>query len=121
MKTGRKMSGGRYHPRSKSRKYNLIRVPRIVKLRATKRKNIRIRGGEEKTVLLSCDHANVIGSNGKTKVVKIKTVVETGANHFWARQNRMIKGAVIETELGKARITNRPGQEGCINAILLQE
>ena len=35
------------------------------------------------------------------------------------RRHILTKGAVIETELGKARITSRPGQDGQLNAILI--
>ncbi|HID05027.1 MAG TPA: hypothetical protein EYP20_04390, partial [Aigarchaeota archaeon] len=31
------------------------------------------------------------------------------------------KGTIIETELGKAVVTSRPGQDGVINAILLEK
>ncbi|MDD5778571.1 MAG: 30S ribosomal protein S8e, partial [Candidatus Thermoplasmatota archaeon] len=27
----------------------------------------------------------------------------------------------IDTEMGKAKITSRPGQDGCINAVLLKD
>lgn len=121
MNQGRKISGGRYKARRKKKKYELPNIPRVVRLRPIKRKKMRTSGGNLKTVLLSCDMANLIDKNGKSKTVKIKTVVETNANRFWARQNRLVKGAIIETEAGKARITNRPGQEGSINAVLLKE
>jgi small subunit ribosomal protein S8e len=52
---------------------------------------------------------------------KIINVVETPQNRFLSRQNRLMKGAVIETSLGKAKITNRPTQEGQVNAILITE
>jgi len=45
--------------------------------------------------------------------------VETPSNKFLARQNVLTKGAIVETELGKVRITNRPTQEGVLNGILL--
>ena len=32
-----------------------------------------------------------------------------------------MKGAIIETDIGKAKITNRPTREGSINAIILKE
>ena len=51
---------------------------------------------------------------------EIKNVLETPQNTFFARQNRLMKGALIQTSLGKAKITNRPGQEGHINAILVE-
>lgn len=120
MKTGLKITGGKYHDSRKSRKYELQGIPRVVKLRPLKSKNLRILGGNQKTVLLSSDIANVTDSKGKTQKTKIKNVTETKADRFLARQNIMVKGAVIDTELGKARITNRPGQEGCINAVLIE-
>jgi small subunit ribosomal protein S8e len=33
----------------------------------------------------------------------------------------MTKGAIIETEMGKAKVTSRPGQDGVVNAVLLTE
>ena len=57
----------------------------------------------------------------KAKKTSIKNVLETPSNRFLARQNILIKGAIIETELGKAKITNRPGQEGSVQAVLVQE
>jgi small subunit ribosomal protein S8e len=34
--------------------------------------------------------------------------------------NIITKGAVIETDAGKARVTSRPGQHGVVNAVLLK-
>ena len=36
------------------------------------------------------------------------------------RRNILTKGAIIETDAGKAKITNRPGQEGTVNAVLVE-
>jgi len=41
------------------------------------------------------------------------------ANPFYIRRNIVTKGAVIETELGDALVTNRPGQNGMVNAKLI--
>ena len=54
-----------------------------------------------------------------SKKSKIKNVAETPSDRFLAKQNILVKGAIIDTEIGKARITNRPGQEGFINAVIL--
>jgi len=121
MKLGRKISGGRYIAKRKKKKYELARVPRVVKISETKRKTMKVQGGSKKQVLLACNKVNIISKDKKAKVVEIKNVIETSANRFWARQNRLVKGAIIETDLGKAKITNRPGQEGSINAILIEE
>ncbi|MEM7826867.1 MAG: 30S ribosomal protein S8e [Candidatus Aenigmatarchaeota archaeon] len=89
------------------------------KLEERKIKKIRVRGGGEKHVLLSDSFANV--STGKeTKKVKILSIVSNPANPYLVRQNIITKGCIIETELGKARVTSRPGQHGIVNAILIE-
>ena len=52
--------------------------------------------------------------------MKIKTVIESPDNRHYARENVLTKGAIIDTEAGKARITSRPGQEGVVNAVLIE-
>jgi small subunit ribosomal protein S8e len=119
---GRKITGGKYKFSRKKKKYEIQSVPRKVKLRETKSKVIRGLGGNKKTILLSANQVNVLDpKTKKTKKVKILNVVETPADRFLARQNILIKSAIIETELGKAKITNRPSQEGQVNAILISE
>ena len=121
MDLGRKITGGKYHASRKKKKYELPGIPRVVKLRPRKLKVLRCTGGNRKNVLLSCDIANVLDKKGKSMKAKITNVVETKSNRFLARQNIMVKGAIIDTELGKARVTNRPGQEGMVNAVLIEE
>ena len=60
-------------------------------------------------------------STGKTSKADIDTVELNGANRNYVRRNIITKGAVVQTTLGKAKVTNRPGQDGSINAILLAE
>jgi len=120
MNKGRKITGGKYHANRKTKKHEQPGIPRIVKLREKKMKVLRTTGGNLKNVLLSCEIANVTDKKGKTKKTKITNVIETNANRFLARQNILIKGAIIDTELGKARITNRPSQEGSVNAVLVE-
>ena len=119
MNKGRKITGGKYHANRKKRFYEIQNQERKVSLRETKRKNLRVKGGNIKTILLSSDIVN-ISVNGKVRKTKIKKVLETPQNIFLARQNRLTKGAIIETDLGKARITNRPSQEGQVNAVLVE-
>jgi small subunit ribosomal protein S8e len=70
--------------------------------------------------LFKGEFANVADpKSGTTKTVKIVTVKDNPANPFYARRNITTKGAVIETELGDAVVTSRPGQEGIVNAVLL--
>lgn len=77
----------------------------------------RTKGGSFKVKGKHVSFANVIVS-GKAKKVKILNVVETPSNRHYARENVMVKGAIIETEAGKAIVTSRPGQSGVVNAVL---
>ena len=80
----------------------------------------RMRGGSSKTSLKTAEYANIVMSDGKVKKSKIIRVIESPSNREYTRMNIITKGAVIETESGKARVTSRPGQHGIINAILLK-
>ena len=70
--------------------------------------------------MLEAEKANVIGADGKGKVVKILSVKENSANIHFVRMNVITKGAIIETEAGLAKVTSRPGQDGIINAKLIK-
>lgn len=120
MNKGRKITGGKYHAFRKTKLFERAGENRIVTLGDTKRKNIRVQGGNQKAVLLKADRVNVV-TKGKAAEAEIINVEETSQNRFFARQNRLMKGAIIATSLGKARITNRPTQEGCVNAVLIEE
>ena len=116
---GRKISGGKYHKQCKKQKHAMRGHVRIVKLGEKKTKIMRGMGGTLKTVSLSQNTINVM-KNGKCKTVKIKNVLETPSNRFLARQNVLVKSAIVDTELGKVKITNRPSQEGIVQGILLE-
>ena len=57
---------------------------------------------------------------GKSSKVKIKSVVENPADMHFVRRNIITKGAIIETEKGKAKVTSRPSQDGIVNAVLIE-
>lgn len=116
----RKASGGRYKKFRKKKLFERAGQPRAVKLGKEKKKRLDLIGGNVKTVLLSTDKVNILDlKTKKCRVGKIKNVIETPANRFLARQKILIKSAIIETDLGKAKITNRPSQEACVNAVLI--
>ena len=119
MKKGRKISGGKYSKSRKKKLYEKKGQKKNIKLGDEKRKTKRTRGGNKKTFLLTAKFVNVREGN-KNKKVEIKNVLETPSNRFLARQKVITKGTIIETELGKVKITNRPSQEGIINGILVK-
>ncbi len=93
--------------------------PRVTKQDEKEQREVKkIKGGAIAVKQKVVQFAN-IPVNGKTKKVKIKNVLETPSNRHYARENVIVKGAIIETENGKARVTNRPGQEGVVNATLI--
>jgi len=120
MRLGRKTSGGKYKQPNQAKSHSRKGKQRVVKLEKKKTKLIRGMGGSKKIVSLSDNFANLV-IKGKSKKVAIKNVLETPANRFLARQNILVKGALIETDAGKARITNRPSQEGVVQAVLVKE
>ena len=119
MKRGRKISGGKYHKQRKSKLFEKRRQERLVLLGEKKRKTVYIRGGNKRTVLLKDNTVNIL-TNKKIQKAEIKNVLETPQNRFLARQNRLVKGAIIETSIGKAKITNRPSKEGMVNAVIIE-
>ena len=120
MKKGRKITGGKYHKLRKKKFYEKDSQERHVVIGETKRKQERVKGGKIKTFLLKSNIVNVLVDN-KIKKAEITNVEETPQNRFLARQNRLMKGSIILTSLGKARITNRPSREGMVNAIIIKE
>ncbi|MEK6978329.1 MAG: 30S ribosomal protein S8e [Candidatus Hydrothermarchaeota archaeon] len=117
----RKITGGRIKAHRGKRKHEMGREQVETGLGERKAKRIRVRGGNSKVRLLTAQNANVINPKTKeTKLVKILTVVENSANPHFVRRNIVTKGAVVNTELGKVRVTSRPGQDGNINAVLIE-
>jgi small subunit ribosomal protein S8e len=80
---------------------------------------VRSRGASQKNKLKYAAYANLLTKNGYKKV-KIKAILQSNDNRNFARLKIMTKGTVIDTDEGKAVITNRPGREGSINAKLVK-
>ncbi len=119
-KSNRKPSGGRYHSSRSKKKFELARFPANTRLdKKTKSKTTRTLGGNKKKALLSVSHVNVADSKGKTGKTEILNVIENPANPNLVRRNIITKGAVVETKLGKVKITSRPGQEASVNGKLM--
>ena len=79
----------------------------------------RVVGANQKLSLLSAHEINLADKKGKTTKIEILNVVENPANPNLVRRNIITKGCIVETKLGKARVTSRPGQEGSVNGVLI--
>lgn len=118
--TSRKVTGGRYIAHRGKRKFEVGHAPTHTSIAKQKLKKVRTKGGSEKIRVLMADVANVYDPKTKKFAkAKIKTVKDNPADMHYVRRNIITKGAIIETELGNARVTSRPGQDGTINAILI--
>jgi small subunit ribosomal protein S8e len=106
----------------KKRRYEIGKEPVFTLVGSEKRSVSRVRGANTKVRLLKAQFANVVDpATNKTQKAKIITVKESPANPNYVQRNIITKGAVIQTELGPAKVTSRPGQDGSINAILVKE
>lgn len=80
-------------------------------------------GKTKKTRALELKHAN-ISNKGKVIKAEIIAVKTNDSNRLFARSNISTKGAIIRVKVDGneklAKITNRPGQEGSVNAKLLE-
>ncbi len=119
----KKITGGRKRPHRKPRKYEMGSYPTDTKLSEKDVRELdRVFGGNHKVRLRYAAYANVIDpEKGIAKKARILQVLQVPAHPEYARRGIIVKGAIIMTELGKAVVTSRPGQDGVINAVLLKE
>lgn len=118
----RKSTGGLYKRirKKKKRDFGSDFIP--IKIGEKSKKVIRGLGGIKKQRLLQVDKANVFDpSSGKSQLTKILSVKENLADPHFVRMGVVTKGAVIETELGLAKVVSRPGQHGVVNAIKIEK
>ena len=66
-------------------------------------------------------HVNVNLADGTTTRTTTNNVSENNADSNYVRRNIVTKGAVLDTELGKVRVTSRPGMDGVVSGVLLEE
>jgi small subunit ribosomal protein S8e len=117
----RKVTGGKIIAARGKRKFEMGRESAETRISEVKRKKISTMGGNRKVRLLQCNIANVTNpKDGKTVTTSIETVIENTANKHYVRRNILTKGSVIRTAVGTAKITSRPGQDGVVNAVLIE-
>ena len=116
----KKPSGGKKRQFRMKRRFEKGAFPTETLLGEKKKKFSRRRGDNIKIRLLAASHANISDpSTGKTEKVEITRVIKNPANVDYDRRGVITRGTIIETPLGVARITSRPGQDGIVNAILV--
>jgi len=120
-KSLRKHTGGRSKSNRNKRKIEFGRDPAETKIGERKIKKIRAKGGNHKIRLTNENQINVVDpKKNKVQTAEILNVIENTANIQFVRRNIINKGAVVETNLGKVKVTSRPGQHGIINGVLVE-
>ncbi|MFX1493636.1 MAG: 30S ribosomal protein S8e [Promethearchaeota archaeon] len=116
----RKYTGKKYKYFRKKRKRELERPPIETRVGEEKKKKQRVMGGNQKLKLFSSLYMNVTDpNNNKTSKVRILRFDSNDASKDYNRRHILTKGAIVETELGKVKITSRPGQHGVLNGVLI--
>ena len=116
----RKYTGKKYKHFRKKRKRELDRPTIDTVIGEDKKKEQRTLGGNIKIRLFSTNFMNVTDPNtNKTSKVRILGFESNAASKDLNRRHILTKGALVETELGNAKITSRPGQHGTLDGVLI--
>ncbi|WP_292518651.1 30S ribosomal protein S8e [Methanoculleus sp.] len=116
----RKPSGGRYHTSQGKKRSEIGRAPAETHIGEERKKVVRTYGGNQKVRALRIDYATVSNpATGETRKAKIETVEANSADPNYVRRKLLTKGAIIKTDIGRARIVSRPSQDGVVNAVLI--
>ena len=119
--SGRKLTGGRKMVARGRRKYEIDRYPSEPVVGIQKTIFRRVRGGNRKISFKNVEFANISDPiEKKTTKSKILRVTKNPTNKDFERRGVVTKGAIIDTDLGSARVVSRPGQHGIVNAILIK-
>ncbi|NYB52154.1 MAG: 30S ribosomal protein S8e [Methanobacteriaceae archaeon] len=118
----RKPTGARAKSNRNKRKMEFGREAAETKIGDRRIKKIRTKGGNEKIRLTNEQKINVVNpETQEVELAEIISVVENQANTHFVRRNIITKGAVVETSVGKVKVTSRPGQDGIINGTMVKE
>ena len=120
-KSKRKASGGRYKKLYRSKRlYESGNHPSLSTIGDKDLKITKGKSGKDKVRIMASNKVNVYNpSTKKCQVATIKSVSDNPANRHYARRNIVTQGTIIETDIGKAKVTSRPGQQGSVNAVLI--
>ncbi|MBK5132958.1 30S ribosomal protein S8e [Candidatus Bathyarchaeota archaeon] len=118
----KKETGGRKRAYRVKRNFEKGSFPAETTLGEPRRRTVRGHGGQTKVKLLKDKYVSVTDlKSGKTEKTEILRVISNKANLDYNRRGVITKGAEIETSLGRARVTSRPGSDGVINAVVINK
>jgi small subunit ribosomal protein S8e len=116
----RKLTGGKRKNYKAKRSFELGGEPSLTEHGTYQKKLVRGHGNTRKIKLLNVEHSNVTDPRSGTTVrSQILRVLRNPVNIDYNRRKIITKSTIIETELGPAIVTSRPGQDGVINSTLV--
>jgi small subunit ribosomal protein S8e len=117
----RKPSGGRHHHAKPKKKMHVGRSPALTKVGENKVRKVKALGNTFKSRALSLDTINVYDPKKKMNIkAVIEDVMLNRANRHYVRMDIITKGAILKTDKGYVKVTNRPGQEGIANGVFTE-
>ena len=119
-RSNRTSTGSRLRRFRSKRKFEMGRTPTETLMGETKRQKVDSRGKAKKTPALKIQFVNVTDpAKGTTFRAEIQDVESNPANMDYQRRKVITRGSIIKTSKGRAKVTNRPGQDGILNAVLV--
>jgi small subunit ribosomal protein S8e len=119
-RSNRTSTGSRLRRFRSKRKFEMGRTPTETLMGETKRRTVDSRGKLKKTPALRIQYVNVTDqTKGVTSRAEIQDVEMNPANMDYQRRKVITRGTIIKTTKGRAMVTNRPGQDGILNAVLI--
>ncbi|MDY6769758.1 MAG: 30S ribosomal protein S8e [Candidatus Nanohaloarchaea archaeon] len=115
-----KPSGGRTRRFRKPKKYEQGGEPTATTVGERRVEETDATGGRSKARVKRTPTVN-LAVDGEVTAVEVDGVVENPANPDYVRRDLITKGAIIETAEGRARVTSRPGQDGSVDAVLVDQ
>ena len=120
--TKRKKTGGKKRAYRTKRIYEHGSQPVETLQGEAQRKAVAGIASTSKIKLVKADYVNVSNpETGKTQRLEILDVVSNPAKADYNRRGVITKGTIVRTENGLARIVSRPGQEGSLSAVVVEE
>ena len=117
----RKPSGGRKVQARGKRATEISTEKQFALVGEPKRKIYRKTGGNTMVRVMAENRVAIADpAKGTTQMGTIMSVVENESDPNYVRRNILVKGAIIETDKGRVRITSRPGKDGVINGVLVE-
>ena len=117
----KKPSGGRRVQARGKRSTEISTEKQFALVGEARRKVYRKAGGNTMVRVMAENRVAIADpAKGTTKMGTIMSVVENESDPNYVRRNILVKGAIIETDKGRVRITSRPGKDGVINGVLVE-